>query len=47
MFQRLINSVILGYIDEFILVYLDDFLIYSDNVDEHEMHLQKVFDCLR
>ena len=35
------------YIDEFILVYLEDIPIYSDNADEHEMHLRKVFDCLR
>ena len=40
------NSVMLGYIDEFILVYLDDILIYSDNADEHELHLRKVFDHL-
>ena len=40
------NSVMLGYIDEFVLVYLDDILVYSDNADEHELHLHKVFDCL-
>ena len=34
------------YIDEFILVYLEDIPIYSNNADEHEMHLHKVFDCL-
>ena len=41
------NSVMLGYIDEFVLVYLDNILVYSDNADEHELHLRKVFDCLR
>ena len=40
------NSVMLGYIDEFILVFLDDILIYSNNSDEHELHLRKVFGCL-
>ena len=40
------NSVMSGYIDEFILVYLDDILVYSDNADEHELHLRKVFDHL-
>ena len=40
------NSVMSGYIDEFILVYLDDILIYSNNADEHELHLRKVFDHL-
>ena len=36
-----------GYIDEFVLVYLGDILVYSNNADEHEMHLRKIFDCLR
>ena len=40
------NSVMSGYIDEFILVYLDDILVYSDNADEHEMYLHMVLDCL-
>ena len=40
------NSVMPGYIDEFVLVYLDDIFIYSNNADEHEMQLRNVFDCL-
>ena len=36
-----------GYIDELVLVYLDDILIYSNNANEHEMHLCKVFDHLQ
>ena len=40
------NSVMSGYIDEFVLVYLDNILVYSNNTNEHEMHLCKVFDCL-
>ena len=41
------NAVMTGYIDDFVLVYLDDILIYSNNADEHEDHLQHVFDRLR
>ena len=41
------NSVMHGYINNFVLVYLDDVLVYSDNKDEHEAHLQQVFDRLR
>ena len=43
-FQCLINSVMHGYIDKNILVYLDDVLVYSNNEDEHEAHLQQVLD---
>ena len=41
------NAVMAGYIDDFVLVYLDDILIYSDNAIEHKAHLCKVFDRLR
>ena len=40
------NYVMSGYIDEFVLVYLDDILVYSENADEHELHLHKVSDHL-
>ena len=36
-----------GFINKFVLVYLDDVLVYSDNEDEHETHLHQVFDWLR
>ena len=36
-----------GYIDDFILVYLDDILIYSNNAEVHATHLWQVFDQLR
>ena len=40
------NAVMSGYIDDFVLVYLDDLLVYSDNADEHKAHLRQVFDRL-
>ena len=46
-FQHLMNSVMHGFIDKFVLVYLDNILVYSDNEDEHEAHLRQVFDRLR
>ena len=36
-----------GFIDKFVLVYLDGILVYSDNEDEHKAHLCQVFDQLR
>ena len=41
------NVVISGYIDGFVLVYLDDILVYSDNAEERKTHLRQVFDWLR
>ena len=41
------NSIMHGYIDDCVLVYLDDILVFSDTEDEHEPHLRKVFDQLR
>ena len=41
------NAVMSGYIDDFVLVYLDDILVYSDNAKEHEAYLRQVFDRLR
>ena len=42
-FQQLMNSVMHGYIDDSVLVYLDDILVFSNTEDEHESHLRKVF----
>lgn len=36
------NEIFKQYIDKFI-IYLDDVLIFCNTVDEHQMHLQKIF----
>ena len=41
------NAVMSGYIDGFVLVYLDNILAHSDSAKEHEAHLWQVFDRLR
>ena len=41
------SAVMSGYIDDFVLVYLDDILVYSNNEEEYETHLCKVFYRLR
>ena len=39
-FMCLMNSVFSRYLDKFVLVFLDDILIYSKNEEEHEEHLR-------
>ena len=46
-FQRRMNSVMRGYIDKFVLIYLDDILVFSTIEHEHENHLRLVFQRLR
>ena len=46
-FQRLMNKVFTGNLDKFIVVYLDDILIFSRNLDEHWEHLWWGLDQLR
>jgi hypothetical protein len=35
------NSVFMDYLDKFVVVFIDDILIYSQNEQEHEEHLRK------
>jgi len=46
-FQRLMDSVIGHLGNEFVLVYLDDVLIFSRTFEEHVLHLRKVLACIR
>ena len=41
-FQSMMNSVLAPYLDRFVLVYLDDILIYSKSVEEYLVHLRAV-----
>ena len=46
-FQRMMNSIFHDMLDDFMIVYLDDILIYSENEEQHEEHLRKVMERLR
>ena len=38
-FQTLMNAILRSYIDKFVLMYLDDILMYFNSEDEHLEHL--------
>jgi len=41
-FQRLINDILREYLDDFVITYLNDILIYSDDLKMHHKHMHKV-----
>jgi hypothetical protein len=40
--MNLMNKVFMEYLDKFVLVFIDDILVYSKNNDDHEEHLRLV-----
>ena len=40
-FQELINHVLYDHLNEFIIIYLNNILIYSENKKNHEKHIKK------
>jgi len=43
----LMNSVFMPKLDKFVVVFIDDILVYSRNEEEHAKHLRVVLTCLR
>ena len=46
-FMNLMNKVFMDELDKFVVIFIDDILIYSKSVQEHEQHLRVVFEKLR
>ncbi len=46
-FQKLMNKVLRQYIGKFVQVYLNDVIIYSNNLDEHKRHIKAVLEKIR
>ena len=46
-FMDLMNRVFHPYLDQFVVVFIDDILVYSKDAQEHEHHLRIVFQTLR
>jgi hypothetical protein len=41
------NDTLFNYLDDFYTIYLDNILIYSEDVSEYKLHIQKVLERLR
>ena len=46
-FQRFMNNIFSDLLDVCVVIYLDDILIYSNNMSEYYRHMKEVLKCLR
>ena len=46
-FMCMMNNIFSRYLDKFVLVFIDDILVYSNNKEEHEENLRVVLQVLR
>lgn len=45
-FMDLMNRIFQAYLDQFVVVFIDDILVYSASEEEHEKHLRIVLQVL-
>ena len=46
-FMNMMNKVFMEFLDKFVIVFIDDILVYSKNEEEHKEHLRLVLGKLR
>ena len=46
-FMNLMNDMLADYLDDFVVVVLDDIVIYSKTPEDHAVHVSKVLQKLR
>ena len=46
-FMDLINRVFHPYLDQFVIIFIDDTLVYSKNVEKDAFHLRIILQTLR
>jgi len=45
-FQRFMNDIFSDLLDVYVMIYLDDILIYSNNMSDHHWHVKEVLNRL-
>ena len=45
--MALVNDVFHTHLDSFVIIYLDDILVYSNTIEEHLLNLRKILELLR
>ena len=46
-FMSMMNKVFMEFLDKFVVVFIDDILVYSNNEEEYKEHLHLVLEKLR
>src|SRR5947207_11347740 len=46
-FQHYINNSLCEFLDVFVITYIDDILIYSFMLSEHQKHVCMILECLK
>ena len=46
-FMNMMNKVFMEFLDKFVVVFIDDILVYSKNEEEHKEHLRLVLEKQR
>jgi hypothetical protein len=46
-FMNMMNKVFMDELDKFVVVFIDDILVYSSTAEEHEQHFRVVLEKLR
>ena len=46
-FMDLMNRVFRQYVDRFVVMFIDDILVYSKDREDHDTHLRVVLETLR
>ena len=46
-FMSMMNKVFMEYLDKFVVVFIDDIMVYSKNEEDHKEHLRLILEKLR